>query len=84
VDHQGIAYLAGTVTGGACPRLTGPYAPSPAGRDRRQPGGGDDAFFARFSPSGESLLASGYLGGSGADIAKRRALLPDGRLASRV
>jgi hypothetical protein len=32
-------------------------------------GGSDDAFIAKFNPTGSSLIYSSYLGGSGADIA---------------
>lgn len=42
--------------------------------------GGQDAFVARFSPDGRSLVFSTYMGGSGLDYASGAALDPSGRL----
>ena len=61
VDSLGRVYLAGeTSSGSGFPHTT----PKPF---QSNPGGGLDAFVAKFDPSGATELAATYLGGSATD-----------------
>lgn len=62
VDSKGAAYIAGSTdsTETFFPVVTGPDLSS---------NGGFDAFVAKVSPSGESLLYCGFIGGKGEDVA---------------
>ncbi|HTO14320.1 MAG TPA: gliding motility-associated C-terminal domain-containing protein [Edaphocola sp.] len=57
VDHNNDLYVAGTISNSTMPTTTGAFQTTMSG--------GSDAFIAKFNPTGTTLLASTYLGGSG-------------------
>ncbi|MHC4814012.1 MAG: DUF7948 domain-containing protein [Planctomycetota bacterium] len=67
VDAQGTATVAGWTTSANFPTTTGAF-------DRTYNGGFGDAFVAKLSPKGSSLVYSTYLGGDGSDWAYAVAL----------
>ncbi|MGV3719336.1 MAG: SBBP repeat-containing protein [Actinomycetota bacterium] len=68
VDAQRNTYVAGVTDSIDFP---GAGLPPPAA-------GGADAFIAKFSPDGQSLLYAAYLGGGDTDVARGLAVHPDG------
>lgn len=62
VDATGAAYVAGVTNSTNFPVTSGVLQPA-------YDGGGSDAFVAKLSPAGTSLVYSTYLGGSGFDYA---------------
>jgi hypothetical protein len=66
VGTDGRVYIAGCTTSRDLPVSANAYQKTYAG-DAGAPWGNGDAFVARFSADGSSLLASTYLGGSGND-----------------
>jgi hypothetical protein len=71
IDAGGSAYVAGQTTS------TQSTFPVTAGPDLTH-NGGVDAFIAKLSPSGSSLLYAGYLGGAQTDVATAVAVDPSG------
>jgi hypothetical protein len=67
VDANGAAYVAGSTTN------VHPFAGNPPGVQQKYAGGGD-AFVAKLSPDGSSLVWATLLGGSGSDSANAIAL----------
>lgn len=61
VDTEGCAYVTGTTASVGFPVTPGAF--------QTTAGGGGDAFVAKFTSNGGSLIYSTYLGGSGDDVA---------------
>jgi hypothetical protein len=59
VDASGGAYVTGVTRSGDFPTTPSAF--------QTAPGGGDDAFVAKFNPSGSALIYSTFLGGNGLD-----------------
>ncbi len=72
VDRKGDVLLDGATGSADFPLVPGAYQPAL--------GGGFDAWVAEFDPTGESLLRSTYLGGSGDDFGSGAAVDRRGRL----
>lgn len=70
VDSSGSAYVAGAASSSNFP-LQSPL--------QGAAGGGQDAFVAKFNPTGSALVYSTYLGGSGNDVAQGIAVDSAGR-----
>ena len=70
IDATGSAYVVGQTFSSDLPVLNA-YQPTS--------GGEYDAFLAKLSPTGDSLMSLSYLGGSGSDTATAVALDPNGR-----
>jgi len=68
VDAAGSAYVTGEATSADFPTAGNPYQPAVRGVPS------DDAFVAKFSPDGSTLIYSTYLGGSGRDFGSRIAV----------
>lgn len=71
VDTAGNAYITGNTSSD---EVTFPITPMGGGLDPTYNGGLSDAFVAKIDPTGAALVYSGYLGGSGSDIAHSLAL----------
>jgi hypothetical protein len=69
VDSFGNAYVTGDTTSTNFPTVNAMQATS---------GGGDDAFIFKLNPSGNALIYSTYVGGSGWDAGKGIAIDPSG------
>ncbi len=67
VDGTGSAYVAGLTTSTDFPVTAGAF-------ETTAPGGGGDAFVAKFKPDGSGLVYATYLGGSGLDRADALAI----------
>ena len=63
VDSAGQAFVAGSTTSSDFPVIAG------ALQGAKGAGATDDAFVAKFNPTGNGLVFSTFLGGSGADVA---------------
>ena len=78
VDAAGSAYVTGVATladpGGPFTHLL----PTTAGAFQRGPGGLDDAFVAKFNPTGSALVYCTYLGGADPDGGRAIAVDVDG------
>jgi hypothetical protein len=64
VDATGAAYVTGSTTSGG---LMMGHFPTTSGAYQTSYGGSGDGFVTKFSPAGNTLVYSTYLGGSGAD-----------------